>query len=95
MASIRQKPSGKWEARYRDARGQMHARTFGGKMAARRWAAEMESDLRRGEWIDPKLARIHLRRLGGGIPHHDRAPQEGDPRRLRARLANPHPPGVR
>ena len=27
-------------------------------MAARRWAAEMESDLRRGEWIDPKLARI-------------------------------------
>jgi integrase len=58
MASIRMKPSGKWEARYRDARGQMHARTFGGKMAARRWAAEMESDLRRGEWIDPKLARI-------------------------------------
>jgi hypothetical protein len=58
MASIRQKPSGKWEARYRDARGRTHARSFGGKMAARRWAAEMESDLRRGEWIDPKLARI-------------------------------------
>ena len=58
MASIRQKPSGKWEARYRDARGRTHARSFGGKVAARRWAAEMESDLRRGEWIDPKLARI-------------------------------------
>lgn len=57
MASIRQKPSGRWEARYRDARGEMHARSFGGKVAARCWAAEMESDLRRGEWIDPKLAR--------------------------------------
>src|SRR3546814_19861326 len=57
MASIRQKPSGRWEARYRDARGEMHAQSFDGKVAARRWAAEMESDLRRGEWIDPKLAR--------------------------------------
>lgn len=28
MASVRQKASGHWEARYRDARGQMHARTF-------------------------------------------------------------------
>ncbi len=57
MASIRQKPNGRWEARYRDARGGMHGRTFDGKVAARRWAAEMEADLQRGEWIDPELAR--------------------------------------
>lgn len=57
MASIRQKTSNKWEARYRDAKGDMHARSFGTKTAARRWAADMESDLRRGEWVDPKLAR--------------------------------------
>jgi integrase len=57
MASLRQKPSGRWEARYRDARGQLHARTFDTKTAGRRWAAEMEADLRRGEWVDPRLGR--------------------------------------
>lgn len=57
MAAIRQKPSGRWEARYRDGRGQLHARTFSSKTEARRWAADMESDIRRGEWVDPKLAR--------------------------------------
>lgn len=57
MASIRPKPSGRWEARYRDARGRLHARTFPTKTAARRWAADMESDVRRGTWVDPKLAR--------------------------------------
>lgn len=57
MASIRQKPSGRWEARYRDNRGHLHARTFDGKVEARRWAADMEADLRRGEWVDPKLGK--------------------------------------
>jgi integrase len=57
MASIRQKSSGGWEARYRDRHGRMHAKTFATKTAARRWAADMESDVRRGDWIDPKLAR--------------------------------------
>lgn len=57
MASIRQKPSGRWEGRYRDSRGQLHAKVFANKTAARRWGAEMESDIRRGEWVDPKLAR--------------------------------------
>lgn len=57
MASIRQKPSGRWEARYRDGRGRMHSKTFATKTAARRWAADMESDLRRGDWVDPKLSR--------------------------------------
>jgi integrase len=57
MASIRQKPSGRWESRYRDSHGQLHAKAFTNKTAARRWAADMESDIRRGEWVDPKLAR--------------------------------------
>jgi integrase len=57
MASLRQKASGHWEARYRDARGQMHARTFTTKSQAARWVKEMETDVRRGEWIDPRLAR--------------------------------------
>lgn len=57
MASTRQKASGHWEARYRDALGGMHGKTFPTKTQALRWAREMETDVRRGEWIDPRLAR--------------------------------------
>ncbi len=57
MASIRQKSSGRWEARYRDALGAMHGKTFPTKTQALRWAREMETDVRRGDWIDPRLAR--------------------------------------
>ena len=60
MASIRQKPSGHWEARYRDARGRMHARTFATKTAASRWAKSAETDVERGDWIDPRLGRTTL-----------------------------------
>jgi integrase len=35
----------------------MHARTFPTKTRATRWAKEMETDVRRGEWVDPRLAR--------------------------------------
>jgi integrase len=58
MASIRQKPSGAWEARYRDSAGRLHAHTLRTKTEARRWAAEREADVRRGEWVDPRLARV-------------------------------------
>jgi integrase len=58
MGSIRRKPSGRWEARYRDARGAMHARSFHTKGEATRWVKDMEVDIRRGEWIDPRLGRI-------------------------------------
>lgn len=58
MASLRQKPSGRWEARYRDQFGAQHAHTFDTKALARRWVAEMETDVRRGEWVDPGLGRV-------------------------------------
>ncbi len=58
MASIRRKPSGNWEARYRNADGRLHARTFATKTEARRWATDMETDVRRGEWVDPRLGRV-------------------------------------
>jgi hypothetical protein len=45
MASLRQKASGHWEARYRDARGQMHSRTFTTKSQATRWVKETETDV--------------------------------------------------
>jgi integrase len=58
VGSLRRKPSGGWEARYRDRFSVQHARTFDTKTLARRWMAEMETDVRRGEWVDPGLARI-------------------------------------
>jgi integrase len=58
VASIRQKPSGAWEARYRDGLGRQHAKTFPTKTLARRWAADMEADVRRGDWADPGLGRV-------------------------------------
>jgi integrase len=57
MASLRQKPSGRWEARYRDPSGVMRARTFSTKTEARAWVRETETDVRRGDWIDPRLTR--------------------------------------
>jgi integrase len=57
MGSIRQKPSGHWEARYRDAKGSMHARTFSTKTAAGKFVRDMEVDVRRGDWVDPRLSR--------------------------------------
>lgn len=58
MASLRQKPSGRWEVRYRDQFGVQHARTFDNKTLGRRWVANMEADVRRGEWVDPALGRV-------------------------------------
>ncbi len=66
--------------RYRDSRGSMHARTFRTKTDASRWAKEVETDLRRGDWTDPRLARttfgewadaymqtiVHLRKITRG-----------------------------
>ena len=56
--ALRQKPSGRWEGRYRDRFGAQHARTFDNKTLARRWVANMEADVRRGEWVDPALGRV-------------------------------------
>ena len=35
----------------------MHARTFATKTEATRWSKDVETDVRRGDWIDPRLAR--------------------------------------
>ncbi|MCA1692186.1 MAG: tyrosine-type recombinase/integrase [Actinobacteria bacterium] len=36
----------------------MHAKTFPTKTLARRWAADMEADVRRGDWADPGRGRV-------------------------------------
>ena len=65
--------SGRWQARYLDAAGVRHTapRTFPTKVEATRYLAQVEADLLRGSWADPKLGRVDVRGVGassGGRP---------------------------
>jgi integrase len=57
---VKQRPDGRWRARYRDPHGIERARHFDTKREALRWSTEQERMVRRGEWIDPRAARITL-----------------------------------
>src|SRR5215218_2882859 len=60
FGSVRQLASGRWQARYLDAAGIRHTapRTFSSKVDATRYLAQVEADLLRGSWADPKLGRV-------------------------------------
>jgi integrase len=58
MSSIHREPNGHWRARYRDRAGRSRSKTFARKSNARSFLDEVGNDLRRGSYIDPKLARI-------------------------------------
>ncbi|HVA43156.1 MAG TPA: site-specific integrase [Acidimicrobiales bacterium] len=60
MASIRQKPSGTWEARYRDPSGRQRAAAFRTKTEARRYLERVGTDKQRGDYLDPTLARTRF-----------------------------------
>ncbi|MDH3261960.1 MAG: site-specific integrase [Acidimicrobiia bacterium] len=74
MASIRRRGD-RWQALYRDPSARQRSRTFAKLGDARRYAASVDADLARGDWLDPKLAattfaqwaetwsagRVHLR----------------------------------
>jgi integrase len=52
---LRKLPSGRWQARYSlpDGRELSAPDTFVTKTAAERWLATIETDLGRGQWVDP------------------------------------------
>jgi len=58
MASIRQTKSSTWQVRYRDLNGREHARNFTRKTDASRFAHAAETDKARGDWLDPRLAKV-------------------------------------
>ncbi len=74
MASIRRRGD-RWQVLYRDPSGRQRSKTFDRLGDARRYAAGTDTDLARGDWLDPKLAattfaqwaevwsagRVHLR----------------------------------
>jgi integrase len=57
---VKQRPDGRWRARYRDPHGLERARHFDTKREALRWATEQDRLVRRGDWIDPRSAKITL-----------------------------------
>lgn len=58
MAHIRRTAAGTWQARYRAPDGRERARNFTRKVDADAFLATVQSDKLRGQWTDPRLARI-------------------------------------
>jgi integrase len=60
FGSLRRLPSGRWQARYRDLSGRSHTapQTFTTKPEAARFLAQVQTDLARGEWTDPRAGRV-------------------------------------
>ena len=60
FGTARRLPSGRWQVRYYDQAGVRHTapRTFPSRADANRYLAQVEADLLRGAWTDPRLARI-------------------------------------
>ncbi|WP_210651304.1 tyrosine-type recombinase/integrase [Nocardioides sp. SYSU D00065] len=59
MASFRRLPSGKWQGIVKVA-GKRYTRTDPLKKVVQDWAAELESQLRRGDFIDPNAGKVTL-----------------------------------
>ncbi len=58
MAHVEKRGPGRWRARYVGPDGRERSRTFPRKIDAERWLAGVEVSKVRGEWTDPRLARI-------------------------------------
>jgi integrase len=62
FGSVRKLPSGRYQARYSDARMNRHTAptTFASKREAEDWLATTRADMVRGTWRAPELATAHL-----------------------------------
>ncbi len=59
FGSVRERPSGRWEASYwHDGVRQLASETFTDKKSAQSWLSGIETDIRRGGWIDPQAGQI-------------------------------------
>jgi integrase len=61
FGAVRQLPSGRWQARFRDPetnRYRTAEHTFPTKTAASKWLSAMETDMARGTWHDPKRGEV-------------------------------------
>jgi integrase len=58
FGSVRRRSSGKWQATYRHEGCLYSEGTFGAKADALAYLSSIESDLRRGAWIDPRAGKV-------------------------------------
>lgn len=63
FGTVRKLPSGRFQARYPGPDGQMRPApdTFGSKRAAEQWLSITESQLLRGDWVDPERGKVMLK----------------------------------
>jgi len=59
---VRKLPSGRYQVRYSTPDGREHpaSDTFASKTAAERWLAAVETDMARGQWVDPRSRQLLL-----------------------------------
>jgi integrase len=60
MSYIRKLPSGKWQATVRDRSGERHSTTDQLKSVVKRWAAQQEAAIARGDFRDPRLGEVRI-----------------------------------
>lgn len=57
VASVKQRPDGRWRARYRDEAGHEHARHFARRIDGQRWLDEVTAAVVTGQYVDPRAGR--------------------------------------
>jgi len=59
FGTIRRLPSGRWRARFTDHNGRQKAapQTFTTKAEAGRWLSRTQSEMERGQFVDPKVGK--------------------------------------
>ena len=60
MSTIRKKPSGNYEARYRDPTGRLRGKSFATRKEAKRFLDQVGTDIAGQTWRDPALGRVRL-----------------------------------
>lgn len=60
-SNLKQRPDGKWRARYRDEAGKEHARHFRRKVDAQRWLDEVTAAVVTGQYVDPRAGKVTFR----------------------------------
>ncbi|MCZ2848084.1 site-specific integrase [Modestobacter sp. VKM Ac-2978] len=60
FGSIERLHSGRWRIRYRDNDGKVRSRTFDTKIQAVRDLAQIQADLTRGDYVDPRAGAVRL-----------------------------------
>ncbi len=59
--AVKRLATGRWEASYRDAMGRERVKHCRTRSEAERWLAAVRTDIARGDYVDPRLARARFR----------------------------------